>query len=104
MKYLGYVLNQSGWNVDQEKIECIVRFPVPQCRKEVQRFLGMSNWYRRFIASFSRVAVPLTELTKTKAKFRWTSEADEAFLKLKSVLVSAPVLAMPDHCKPFAIA
>lgn len=43
IKYLGYVLNQNGWNVDNEKIECIVRFPVPQCRKEVQRFLGLCN-------------------------------------------------------------
>lgn len=104
MKYLGYVLNEQGWNVDPEKIECIVKFPAPTSRKEVQRFLGLCNWYRRFIADFSRLAAPLTELTKTKEKYRWTAKAEEAFLKLKSALVSAPVLTMPDYARPFSIA
>jgi len=104
IKYLGYILNENGWKVDNEKIDCIVKFPIPSSRKEVQRFLGLCNWYRRFIADFSRIATPITELTKTKAKFRWTAAAEEAFLKLKAALVSAPVLAMPDYQIPFAIA
>lgn len=104
LKYLGYVLNEQGWNVDPEKIECIVKFPAPTSRKEVQRFLGLCNWYRRFIADFSKLAAPLTELTKTNERFRWSTKAEEAFLKLKSALVSAPVLAMPDYSKPFSVA
>lgn len=104
MKYLGYVLNEHGWNVDPEKIECIVKFPAPTTRKDVQRCLGVCNWYRRFIADFSMIAAPLTELTKTKVKFRWSVKAEEAFLKLKSALVSAPVLTMPDYSKPFSVA
>lgn len=104
IKYLGYVLNEQGWTVDEEKINCIVQFPVPTCRKDVQRFLGVCNWYRRFIADFSRLAVPLTELTKAKVKFKWTPQAEESFLKLKAALVSAPVLAMPDYSKPFSVA
>lgn len=104
IKYLGYVLNENGWQVDEEKVACIVKFPAPTCRKEVQRFLGMCNWYRRFVENFSKIVAPLTELTKIKVKFRWTVEAEEAFLKLKAALVSAPVLAMPDYSKPFSIA
>ena len=104
IKYLGYTLNEEGWKVDQDKIECIVQFPLPTCRKDVQRFLGVCNWYRRFIAEFARIATPLTELTKTKNKFRWTEQAEDAFLKLKSALVSAPVLATPNYEKPFSIA
>lgn len=104
IKYLGYVLNEKGWQADNDKIECIVQFPVPECRKDVQRFIGLCNWYRRFIEDFARIAAPLTELTKVKTKFRWTREADEAFLKLKSVLVSAPVLIMPDYTIPFSVA
>lgn len=104
IKYLGYVLNENGWNVDDEKIESILRFPTPTTRKEVQRFLGVCNWYRRFIANFSSIVTPLTELTKVKLKFKWSTEAEDAFLKLKSALVSAPVLVMPDYTKPFAIA
>ncbi|KXJ82633.1 hypothetical protein RP20_CCG012365 [Aedes albopictus] len=104
IKYLGYVLNEKGWQVDNEKVECIVRFPVPESRRDVQRFIGLCNWYRRFIVDFARTAAPLTELTKTKTKFRWTSQAEEAFLKLKSMLVTAPVLIMPDYTKPFSVA
>ncbi|XP_029732414.2 uncharacterized protein LOC109415089 [Aedes albopictus] len=104
IKYLGYVLNENGWKVDDEKIACIVKYPTPTNRKEVQRFLGLCNWYRRFIAEFSRIAAPLTELTKTKAKFRWTAKAEEAALNLKAALVSAPVLIMPDYNKPFSVA
>ena len=48
--------------------------------------------------------MPLTELTKAKIKFKWTPQAEEAFLKLKAALVSAPVLAMPDYSKPFSVA
>lgn len=104
LKYLGYTLSEEGWKVDGEKIECIVKFPVPTCRREVQRFLGVCNWYRRFISEFARIAAPLTELTKTKTRFRWTTRAEDAFMQLKSALVSAPVLAMPDYGKPFSIA
>ncbi|XP_055604322.1 uncharacterized protein LOC129752573 [Uranotaenia lowii] len=104
IKYLGYVLNEDGWMVDPEKTSCVVNFPIPTTRKEVQRFIGMCNWYRRFVADFSEIATPLTELTKTKHKFRWTVEAEEAFLRLKSALVSTPILAPPDYTKQFAIA
>ncbi|XP_055590749.1 uncharacterized protein LOC129742837 [Uranotaenia lowii] len=104
IKYLGYVLNQDGWMVDPEKTSCVVNFPIPTTRKEVQRFIGMCNWYRRFVADFSEIAAPLTELTKVKHKFRWTVEAEEAFLRLKSALVSTPILAPPDYTKQFAIA
>lgn len=104
MKYLGYVLNENGWKVDSEKISCIVDFPRPQTKREVQRFLGLCNFYRRFIMNFSGIAIPLTELTKTKTKFHWTSKPEDSFVKLKSMLVSAPVLAMPDYSQPFSIA
>ncbi|XP_062713751.1 uncharacterized protein LOC134290601 [Aedes albopictus] len=89
---------------NEEKIQAIEQFPTPTTRKEVQRFLGVCNWYRRFIAGFSQLAAPLTNLTSGKTKFRWNPIAEEAFLKLKAALVSAPVLAMPDYSKPFAIA
>lgn len=104
INYLGFVINEDGWNVDPEKTDSIVKFPIPTTRRELQRFLGLCNWYRRFIAGFSELAAPLTDLTKSRVKFRWTSEAEESFWKLKSALVSAPVLAMPDYSMPFAIA
>lgn len=70
LKYLGCVLDKSGWHVDEEKVEAISRFPTPTTKKEIQRFIGMCGWYRRFIKDFSKTTAPLTELTKAKAKFK----------------------------------
>lgn len=103
IRYLGYVLDESGWNVDKEKTEAINQFPTPSSKKEVQRFLGMAGWYRRFIRDFSKVAAPLTELTKAKVKFRWNERCEVAFNSLKQLLCTAPVLSTPDYTKPFSI-
>lgn len=104
LKYLGYVLDQTGWHVDEDKVEAISKFPTPTTKKEIQRFIGMCGWYRRFIKDFSNTAAPLTELTKARIKFRWTEDCEKAFQTLKSHLMTAPILATPDYTKPFAIA
>lgn len=104
LKYLGYVLDENGWNVDKEKTEAISGFPTPTSKKQVQRFLGMAGWYRRFIRDFSKTAAPLTELTKARAKFIWSEACEKAFNMLKQQLCTAPVLRTPDYTKPFAIA
>lgn len=103
IKYLGYILDENGWNVDKEKTEAISKFPTPSSKKEVQRFLGMCGWYRRFIRDFSKVAAPLTELTKAKIKFRWNESCEIAFSTLKQLLCTAPVLSTPDYTKPFSV-
>lgn len=103
IKYLGYVLDENGWNVDSEKTEAISAFPTPSSKTELQRFLGMCGWYRHFIKDFSKVAAPLTELTRAKVKFRWSETCEKAFSTLKQLLCTAPVLATPDYTKPFSI-
>lgn len=104
IKYLGYVVDGEGIHTDPGKIECMVNYPVPKCTKDVRRLIGLASWYRRFIADFSTIVSPITELLKGKlGKFMWSKEADEAFLKLKTALVSAPVLSNPDFSKPFII-
>lgn len=104
LRYLGYILDENGWNVDPEKTQAITCFPQPENRKEVQRFLGMCGWYRRFIQNFAKIAAPLTELTKAKTKFKWTDAAERALQHLKQCLTTTPVLATPDYSKPFQIA
>lgn len=101
--YLGYVINEDGLHTNPEKIKPILNYSVPKTSKEVRRFLGMSGWYRRFIPDFANLSAPLSDLLKKGKKFYWTEEANEAFLKLKSSLISAPVLVNPDFNKPFAI-
>lgn len=102
LKYLGYLIEPDGLKTDPQKVEPIINYPIPTSAKQVRRFVGMTSWYRRFIVNFSDLSAPITELTKHK-KFVWTEEANLAFLKLKSALVSAPVLSNPNYELPFII-
>lgn len=106
LKYLGYIVDSNGLNADPEKVESIMNYPTPSNRKEVRRFLGTASWYRRFIPNFSAIAGPLNKLTsqgKTAPPFSWSPAADEAFNKLKSCLISAPILSCPDYAKAFEV-
>lgn len=84
----------------------ITNFPRPVTYTEMKRFIGLVSWYRRFIQNFSVIAAPLHDLTKGKQKTKkleWTKEADEAFVKMKTCLTTAPVMAIPDFTKKFVI-
>ena len=106
LKYLGYVVDSGGLRTDPEKVEAILNYPTPTCRKDLKRFLGTATWYRRFVPNFSTVTGPLNRLTsnsKGAPPFRWTPEAEFAFQKLKESLISAPVLSCPDYTLPFEV-
>lgn len=103
LKYLGYVVNQSGLHVDPEKVECIVNYPAPTNIKAVKRFVGMTSWYRRFIPNYAITMSPLHALTKKNVTWEWTSEAEAAFCSVKELLVSAPILTCPDFNLPFIV-
>lgn len=106
LKYLGYIVDSNGLQPDPEKVESILNYPAPTNRKEVRRFLGTASWYRRFIPNFSSLASPLNRLTSQKKDsppFAWSPEADDAFKKLKSHLVSAPILSCPDYSIAFEV-
>ncbi len=83
----------------EAKVKDIVNLPPPTNRKEILRFLGASGYYRRFCKNFSDVAMPLTKLLNKKSKFCWDKHCEEAFVEIKKMLVSAPVLRMPDYEK-----
>lgn len=103
LSYLGYILDADGLHVDAEKVKAIVDYPIPKNIKEVRRFLGICGWYRRFIDNFGTKASQISDLLKKDKVFRWTEEADKAFMNLKEDLMSAPVLINPDFSKPFVI-
>ncbi|CAC5383461.1 unnamed protein product [Mytilus coruscus] len=83
--------------------ESISSWKILENVKEVQQFLGLCNYYRRFILHFSEIASPLTQLTGKNVKFVWTKDCEAAFTKLKNALMSTPVLAYPNPQLPFIL-
>jgi hypothetical protein len=75
----------------------------PTTVRQIQSFLGLAGYYRRFIPNFSRIAKPITELLKKEAKFVWGQKCEDAFHALRQHLTTAPVLAQPDSSKPFDV-
>jgi hypothetical protein len=97
--YLGMIVSTSGVKMDPSKVSCIVNWEAPSNLKDVQAFLGFSNFYRRFIKGFSRIVKPLNELTKKDVKFVWSEKCQKAFETLKNSFITAPVLRHFDPTK-----
>ena len=93
--YLGHVVSKDGLQPNPKITESITSWKVPKDMKETQRFIGLCNYYRRFIKDFSKIAAPLHKLTHKNTTFVWTDEAQKAFEMLKSSLVSSPILGYP---------
>ena len=103
VKFLGHIVSEKGVAADPEKTNKVASWPVPSSKLEVQRFLGLANYYRRFIRDFASIAKPLHRLTEKTADFRWSQECQAAFERLRRCLVSAPILAFPDFSRPFIV-
>lgn len=80
----------------------MVAWPSPTSVKKLRGFLGLTGYYRKFIPRYSILAAPLTDLLKNDA-FVWTTDAETSFQSLKSAMVSAPILRLPDFAKPFCV-
>src|ERR1700691_3003516 len=87
--------------MDRRKLAGITAWPVPKPSRQVRSFLGFGNFYRRFIAGYSRIVKPLTELTKKDHPFIWTETCQKVFEELKRVFLSEPILRIPNPDKPF---
>ncbi|KAI2661123.1 Transposon Tf2-9 polyprotein [Labeo rohita] len=104
VKFLGYCIDHQGVRMDERKVSAVVSWPEPTTIKELQRFLGFSNFYRRFIQDYSIITTPLTNLLSGKPRtLLWTPEAAEAFHSLKSAFTQAPLLTHPDPDLPFVV-
>jgi len=101
--FLGHVVGQGQVALVSAKIEAIVKFPVPEDKKDLMRFLGMAGYYRKFCHNFSSLAEPLTALLKGGVKFVWTATCQNAFNKIKTVLRSEPILMAPNFTKQFKL-
>jgi hypothetical protein len=94
--YLRHVINEHGVTLDPNKIKCIENYPRPQNSRDIKSFLGLLNYYRRFVDNFAKIAKPLTALLKKDVIFKRSDKCEEAFSELKRVLTSPPLLVYPD--------
>uniref|UniRef100_A0A670K1J2 CCHC-type domain-containing protein n=1 Tax=Podarcis muralis TaxID=64176 RepID=A0A670K1J2_PODMU len=103
--YLGFRVGSGSIKTLEAKIQCIQEWPRPVVKKDVQSFIGLVNYYRRFINHFSTLAAPLTNLCKKSlpVKIEWTEECQRAFDLLKHALVSNQVMLAPDQRRPFKV-
>lgn len=111
VKFLGHVVDKTGISPDPGKTAAVQEWPVPSTVREVRAFLGLAGYYRRFIANFARIAQPLNALLvgvpadkkSSNRKIQWTTDCQAAFVKLKTCLTQAPILAYADFSLPFVL-
>ena len=101
--YLGHIISRQGVATDSEKTNRVSNWPTPTTALEVQKFLGLASYYRRFVKNYATIASPLHKLTERGRQFSWSNECAAAFATLKQRLVNAPVLAFPDFTQPFVL-
>jgi len=103
VQFLGHVISAQGISVYPAKIETVVKWERPQTVTEVQSFLGVAGYYRRFVEGFSKMVSPLTQLTRKDQLFSWTNECEACFEDMKRRLTTAPILVIPDTTKTFEV-
>ena len=103
VKYLGHIISKDGIYVNPENVDKVKNFPRPSNAKQVRSFLGMANFYRKFVKDYAKIASPLTALLKKNQQFYWTSDCQNAFENLKDRLTTAPILTFPKMDKPFIL-
>ena len=108
IEYLGHIVDGDGLRPNSQLVQALMDFPQPRILKELQSFLGLANYYRKFIANFSNIALPLTDATRNNTQnnlrsIEWTQSMQIAFDALKKALTSASCLALPDPDDEFEV-
>lgn len=101
--YLGHIVGNGQVKMTTDKIRKVIDFPKPKTLQEVQSFLGVTGYYRKFIKAYAKLANPLNNLTHKNTKFAWTDEHDESFEILKKMFNANVPLQMPDYTRPFIV-
>ena len=107
--YLGHIVSNKGIETDPKKIEAIVNWPGPRTVHEVRKFLGFTNYYRKFVYKYAHIARPLNKLIsgenakKKHKRVEWGNGQEQAFQKLKEACTKTPVLAYADYKKSFRL-
>ena len=103
VKYLGHILPGAGIAVDPAKTEVITKWPTPNTPSRVKSFVGVANYYMKFIPAYSQRSAALRQLVSKNKHFQWGPEQEKSFQDLKSALVTPPILQYPDSNREFYI-
>jgi len=94
--FLGVVIGLEGIKMEEEKVKGVLDWPIPKCVKDVQKFLGLANYYHQFIEGFTSIARPLHDMVRKDQKWDWTEKQEKAFRELKERFTKELVLAALD--------
>jgi hypothetical protein len=103
LHFLGHVVGADGLRPDPAKVAAVANWPAPMTVKEVRSFLGLTNYFRRFIEGYSKIVLPIQKLVNKDTPFVWGDGCRQAFAAAKRALSSAPVLALPNFAKAFTV-
>ena len=103
IKFLGHLISKSQIRMDGAKVAAIRDWLAPTKVTKLRSFLGLANYYRRFIMGYSKIASSLMDLLKKERKWEWDAECQATFQKLKDAITSKPVLRLPDLEFPFEV-
>jgi hypothetical protein len=101
--FLGHVISTGGVSVDPGKVKDVLNWMPPTTTSEIQSFMRLAGYYRRFVKDFSKIAKPMMKLFEKNKAFEWTTECQARFEELRKHLTSAPVLVLPNLTKKFDI-
>lgn len=101
--FLRHKVTAQGIEVDPAKMEAVTNWKAPTSAGKVRSFLGLARYYRRFMEGFSKITGPMMQLTRKGVKFQWTDKCEQSFQELKQMLISAPVLTVPEGTEGFII-
>ncbi|KAJ7968029.1 Retrotransposon protein, putative, Ty3-gypsy subclass [Quillaja saponaria] len=103
IKFLGHIIEEGRVRMDLDKVKAIQEWKTPTSVTELRSFLGLANYYRRFVEGYSRKAAPLTELLNKGTVWHWGEPCQTAFEDMKLAMINDPVLVLPDISKPFEV-
>jgi hypothetical protein len=103
VEYLGHVIYPSGLGMQQVKVKVITRIPRPTDMSRVHAFMGLANYYCKYVKGFSAMAKPWNMLLKLDQEWQWGDEQERAFMELKARLVATPILRRPIRGRPFQL-